>query len=73
MDEWNKWTSLFRDQKTMSTLSLTSQDYSHLMFDAFRLANVNLLPFEKVFELLEILKTNRLYSVWSTGSNILSK
>lgn len=73
--EWARWAELFSgsDNKKLDQLKLTSQDYSQLLYDAFRLANVGSLKFDYAMDLLALLKTNRQVSVWKTGSIIMEK
>lgn len=73
--DWARWAELFSklDNEKLNQLKLTSQDYSQLLYDAFRLANVGSLKFDYVIDLLTLLKTNTQLSVWKTGSMIMEK
>lgn len=72
IDEWKKWIELFQSQTATSNTQLTSQDFSHLLFDAFRLSGANYLPYTIALELTPILQHKYDFSVWSTGSSIFS-
>lgn len=67
---WNSWAEVLQSAAKVDELKLTSQDLASMLFDAFNLAKVRLLPYENALKLTTLLRHSEQFPVWSTGSTI---
>lgn len=72
-DMWEQWVRLFKNKADLDQTNLQVQDKTQLLYDAFRLAQANLLPFETALELTSILGHSRAFEVWYVGDVLFNQ